>query len=449
MGSYFMSRRRDEFQLFGAPPSIDEDIILNQHISPAASHAAVQSLMSEMIESIKKTNETINKTAEETSYTSLQKIWGSESEWPLCKEVSIKLGLECLKKNNDIIVLYAMLADCRSIIGHMLHQPYVGNIGKTRKDGLIDREMGTILSEQENSAYKSFYNSLLEMFNRSDTEKSGVKSIEVDGHTVTKIDKNPDNLTINHCRFSKETYNLLANKINIEFEAYCKSNSRAEILEHIARIAYYFTMAMPLRRGSAATNEMLVQVLLRNKNLPLDYKNKNGIPLDLMAYFLDNMSSFVKHFSENLVPLDSHLLTLADNVPVTIFKQDQGYQYKLRKDPNSKAIEDKYGIPLQLTNGGCVIHLLKTLPDPDGKEFNFSKYANSYLYGVRDKKLYYVNFRGDGPSDTRDYVRMKGLEDFINKLCEMKKLYFQEGTITLSQEDIKTLLQKPGLSPKS
>lgn len=74
-------------------------------------------------------------------------------------------------------------------------------------------------------------------------------------------------------------------------------NPSLQVIENIARVAWHIAHAMPSKRGSAATMEMMVHSLFDHAGYPpLQYENKNGIPLDIEALFEPDVEKFVRKF---------------------------------------------------------------------------------------------------------------------------------------------------------
>lgn len=248
--------------------------------------------------------------AEASDNNSLKQAWNThkQTQWNHYKQASITLAIDYLKEKKqqaDILVLYALLADCRRIIAANLGQKkesgsnFLGVARPSTSRNMRDCRDMTYLRPE--GVYQSFYEPLNKKFTELSHDTDEI-NINVDGHCVTKLHRDENQIAIVHCDEQDQSFKILANKIHHEFQTYLASTSKDEALESIGHLVYYFTLAMPLIRGSAACVEMMSQALMQHKGLFLNYQDKDGIIMDLRAYFSQDINEFTAHFSTNHLP---------------------------------------------------------------------------------------------------------------------------------------------------
>lgn len=249
------------------------------------------------------------------SYNSLTSFWRQKNRLPLwdqLKTASIKIGMDYLAANQEdpqILVLYGLLADCRRITGKVLHQPHHSNFGIPRTKGALRTPLGG--PGVFRNPYANFYYTLRNTFDalpkvKTDDTTGCQHDIVIDDKIVTSIvykeaKSGEADLFIEHLCVDKALYDLFNKYIQIEFTNYMQSTDNALIIQSIAKLVYYFTLAMPLERGSAATAEMMTAALLWHKNIMVEYNAT--LIMDLTAYFSNGIEPFVDQFEKSLVPI--------------------------------------------------------------------------------------------------------------------------------------------------
>lgn len=285
--------------------------ILRQDIEPAvADYERLQNLLFLVAEKLSSCNQ-------EGMLNLLSDSWEKRHEYPFSwtqfKSASIKLGLDYLgykQGKAEILVLYALLANCRQIIARSFVQEDEDVLGVPRHG------MSSIYTPLGEAITKN----CLKKFNELPIYKVDYEAdmlplmkvpyvcydIKIDGVTVSSIiaekglDGSYDQLEIKHCSATQRIYNLFNIKIQDEYQHYLDACSPDLIIDSIAKLIYYFIIAMPLIRGSAATTEKLLMVLLLHKKIPLIYDNE--LPQDFLAFFSTDLNSFVEAFKAHLAP---------------------------------------------------------------------------------------------------------------------------------------------------
>ncbi len=282
-------------RMFSNPDIKSNTTILDQTFIPKISYTELQTEMTKLFD-LKKLKNVKNSTED----TSLTQYWDldKQANWKIYKNVAIKLILSYAKTHKlDILELYALLGDCRNIIAMNLQQKDVDKLGKTRPlvsaDKLMHERYRTLIKYTD--IYASFAPALVEKFRSNGW--SDEHNILIDDIVVTELCLNDIGeyaITIMHCEPSDEAFGILAKKIKNEFSEFLNCDDKDDILQSIAKLVYYFVLAMPLERGSAATTEMMIQVLLKGKGLYLEYTD--NIPLDLHAFLAKDINEFIEIF---------------------------------------------------------------------------------------------------------------------------------------------------------
>lgn len=289
--------------------------ILNRRLTPVLSYADLNKTLQDLfLKSIKEENALVL-----SAEHSLNQAFGNPIQWEHYKEMAIQLGQDYLHHSKEIFSLFALLADCRRSIAERLNQQdkpesYGMTFGKAMnvKPNAGSCSTGILPTGR----YESFYEQLEQDYNLA-YQKQSQAFYQIKGLTMQRIEHCLEDMLIYtiidkrnhpegpyfeiiHCRTTPEHYGLIAQKIEEEFNTYLSSESNESILDSVAKLAYYFNIAMPLERGSASVIEMLSQILLRNKGLTLLYQEK--IPIDLKVYFLNSHAEFVQHFIKSHHP---------------------------------------------------------------------------------------------------------------------------------------------------
>ena len=245
----------------------------------------------------------------------LSSFWRKQNKLPLwdqLKMASIKIGMDYLGANQDdpqILVLYGLLADCRRITGKVLHQPHHSHFGKPRTKGGLRTPLGG--PGVYRNPYAHFYSLLRNTFDtlpkvKTDDTTGSQHDIVLDDKIVTSIvykeaKSGTADLFIEHLDVDKALYDLLNKYIQMEFKNYMQSMDSALIIQSVAKLVYYFTLATPLERGSAATAEMMTAALLWHKNIMVEYNAT--LTMDLTAFFSNGIEHFVEQYEKSLAPI--------------------------------------------------------------------------------------------------------------------------------------------------
>lgn len=270
--------------------------LIGQSITPIVFYSELQNAMGNLFKKKKlKCNQN------DWPENSLTNYWNQskQDDWNLYKNISIKLALQYFDiREHDILELYALLADCRNIIANNLQQPHADDLGKSR---IIFVEYDTFLDYTD--LYASFTSSLVNKYYQNGWGVYSDHVIKIDNIEVCVIvPQYKQGLGIFHCcKGRNETSNHLTQKIRDEFKVFLNCNHEKDILESVARITYYFALTMPLCRGSAATTEMLIQVLLIGKGLHFEYRDDINMPLDLHAFLSKDIEEFEKIFCSKYI----------------------------------------------------------------------------------------------------------------------------------------------------
>lgn len=266
--------------------------ILDESILP--SHSSFAQLKNELITIRGKIEKTM--VVSNSLVNSLAKSWSEnesrQKDWEHYKIASIDLGKKYFEKNvkhPDVICLYALLANCRKIIGDILEQntPQLGHALQINKNFICNK---TYIAKK--GRYADFYDDLSQKLNKL----GSLHEIIVEGLVVTKLTQLDEKIEITHCEPTTQNYLPLKERIRKEFNEYHVCEQEELIWEKIAKLVYYFTVAEPLERGGAATTEMTSQVLLQHKGIFAKYTGK--ISMDLVAFFATNIDEFVQYFKQ-------------------------------------------------------------------------------------------------------------------------------------------------------
>lgn len=264
-------------------------------------------------------------TAPSVEQNSLTTSWdlNKQNAWHLYKEISTAVVLYYLRKENlNIFELYALLGDCRHIIAVELQQGTEeerSRLGKARKLEANTDYMVFMTPVAPDGPYQSFIPKLVYLYNENpkfnniSDYKIKIADVCVSELVFNINEDSPEksSFVLCHCEPHKNNFGVLARKLEDEFQLFLKYKNPDEILNSTAKLLYYFILATPFQRGSAAATEMLGGVLLASKGFHFEYKSQNKMTMDFDVLFSKDIDDFITMFRKNFVlkeyknPLDN------------------------------------------------------------------------------------------------------------------------------------------------
>jgi len=279
---------------------------------------------------------------------SLRLSWNSDQERyaKLCFAAVDAASQLFEDKHVTVKTVYQFLAAKRHAIAIELHQDQRESIGIRR-----DTFTKALTPMHSEGRYKDFFievkDRILDLYNMAAEERKNfilrkdirsgdfrpgkVIVIKDGGIELTEITKPTEDqleILINGQNFkfihTKEKFiSVIYAKINKLFKAILEDplpSSKNMII--IGEMAWYLAHAMPCKRGSAATTEMFVRLLMKKIGLP-SVPYKHHIPLDFEALIEPDKNKFIYRFTNAFYPQLVNHYTAHIEKPTSLYTQIQ------------------------------------------------------------------------------------------------------------------------------
>lgn len=264
-----------------------------------------------------------------TTFDDTWKIFFPKSEklaaaWDSDQTLYAKLCLESVYAATSLLKaeklttawqLYNFLSKQRHDIGSYLQQPNTAELGLSR---LTDKRYARgLTSINDTNRYADFYPLLRERL-ASEIKKANTTGtikicpfidIKFNDIYLSQLVLYPDFIKIHHteARDIDRIIDLIEPLYNL---ALCDELSSSKRVKALAKVTWLLAHACPNVRGSAATTELFVRVLMLKMGLALT-PYTSVIPLDLEAIFNPDINDFTQKFSRffSLMPLPEKSMT--------------------------------------------------------------------------------------------------------------------------------------------